>query len=88
LLSFRLAGQRRQVCLPFTANPTTWALEMTFDLRAKAVKALEAQVRGIEFRLYLEFALLQLEKLRLQLLGGLQNVRGDLERQLRYLVFR
>jgi hypothetical protein len=85
LLRFGFVGQRRQVRVPFIANPATGALEMTFAFRAKAIEALEAEVRGIELSLDLKFALLYLEKFRFQLLGGLQNIRGDLKRQLRYL---
>jgi hypothetical protein len=62
----------------FAVNPTTGALKASADLRLEARKALLPQSRGMEVRLYLSLARLDVRKFVFQIDGALLGMASDL----------
>jgi hypothetical protein len=72
------ATDRRKNGALFIQNPTTGALEVRPDFRPKIRRAISAEARRLQLRLYLSLPRLYLRKLSLQLLGASLQGAGKL----------
>jgi hypothetical protein len=69
-----------------TRNPATGTLQIPADVRLKALKAINGEVRRLKRRLYLENAKLRLLKVFFQIKAALAKVVGYLNGRLLKLV--